>query len=92
MKKEKLKKKFSKNTKFGGLWFKRIKKRDKKKDPLILPPQYEKLPLPGNNQSLKENQGSLKSILDKEKAILKNSKDLSNLEKQILRELKKNKQ
>ena len=43
MKKEKLKKKFSKNTKFGGLWFKPIKKRDKKKDPLIsiIMPNYK---------------------------------------------------
>ena len=43
MKKEKLKKKFSKNTKFGGLWFKPIKKSDKKKNPLIsiIMPNYK---------------------------------------------------
>ena len=43
MKKERLKKKFSKNTKFGGLWYKPIKKRDKKKDPLIsiIMPNYK---------------------------------------------------
>ena len=43
MKKKKLKKKFSENAKFGGLWFKSLKKKDKKKDPLIsiIMPNYK---------------------------------------------------
>ncbi len=64
----------------------------KKKDPLILPPEYEKLPLPGNDRTVKESQDSLKSILDKEKDISKNSKDISDLENQVLREIRKNNQ
>tara|TARA_B100001175_G_scaffold314789_1_gene324913 strand:+ start:1674 stop:2504 length:831 start_codon:yes stop_codon:yes gene_type:complete len=43
LKKKKLKKKFSENAKFGGLWFKSLKKKDKKKDPLIsiIMPNYK---------------------------------------------------
>ena len=43
MKKKKLRKKFSKNAKFGGLWFNLFKKKDKKKDPLIsiIMPNYK---------------------------------------------------
>ena len=43
MKKEKLRKKFSKNAKFGGLWLNPLKKKDKKKDPLIsiIMPNYK---------------------------------------------------
>ena len=43
MKKKKLKKKFSENAKFGGLWFKSLKKKDKKKNPLIsiIMPNYK---------------------------------------------------
>ena len=43
MNKKKLKKKFSKNTKFGGLWLKSLKKKDKKKKPLIsiIMPNYK---------------------------------------------------
>jgi len=41
--KKKLKKKFSKNTKFGGLWLISLKKKDKKKKPLIsiIMPNYK---------------------------------------------------
>ena len=43
MKKKKLKIKFSENAKFGGLWFKSLKKKDKKKNPLIsiIMPNYK---------------------------------------------------
>jgi len=43
LKKKKLKKKFSENAKFGGLWFKSLKKKDKKKNPLIsiIMPNYK---------------------------------------------------
>ena len=43
MKKKKLKKKFSKNTKLGGLWLKSFKKKDRKNFPLIsiIMPNYK---------------------------------------------------
>ena len=43
MKKNKLKKKFSKNAKLGGLWFKSFQKEDKKNHPLIsiIMPNYK---------------------------------------------------
>ena len=56
MNKKKLKKKFSKNTKFGGLWFKSLKKKDKKKDPLI------SIIMPNYKSKYLEN--SIKSILN----------------------------
>tara|TARA_Y100000996_G_scaffold407574_1_gene385345 strand:+ start:671 stop:985 length:315 start_codon:yes stop_codon:yes gene_type:complete len=60
----------------------------KKKDPLILPPQYEKLPLPGNEQSDTKSSSSLKSILDTEQKT-RDSKNISDLENQVLREIRK---
>ena len=56
MNKKKLKKKFSKTTKFGGLWFKSLKKKDKKKDPLI------SIIMPNYKSKYLEN--SIKSILN----------------------------
>ena len=43
MKKNELKKKFSKNTKLGGLWLKSFKKKDRKNFPLIsiIMPNYK---------------------------------------------------
>ena len=63
----------------------------KKKDPLILPPQYDQLPLPkgGDFQEKKEN--TVKSILKTGKnSEIKKSSSMSSLEKKILEELRKN--
>tara|TARA_B100001029_G_C14864289_1_gene340830 strand:+ start:144 stop:482 length:339 start_codon:yes stop_codon:yes gene_type:complete len=60
----------------------------KKKDPLILPPEYEKLPIPGN-QGVDSNSDSIKSILKGSSNTKKASSDISELENQILRELRK---
>ena len=63
----------------------------KKKDPLILPPQYDQLPLPkgGDFQEKKEN--TVKSILKTGKnSEIKKSSSVSSLEKKILEELRKN--
>ena len=63
----------------------------KKKDPLILPPQYDQLPLPkgGDFQEKKEN--TVKSILKTDKnSEVKKSSSMSSLEKKILEELRKN--
>tara|TARA_Y100001970_G_scaffold253279_1_gene327874 strand:+ start:2695 stop:2994 length:300 start_codon:yes stop_codon:yes gene_type:complete len=59
----------------------------KKKDPLILPPQYEKLPLPKSQERKKENK--IQSALGTTSQSNENSKINSNLENLILRELKK---
>ena len=63
----------------------------KKKDPLILPPQYDELPLPksGDFQEKKENR--VKSILKTGKnSEIKKSSSVSSLERKILEELRKN--
>ncbi len=60
----------------------------KKKDPLILPPEYEKLPLPGG-QETEANSESIKSILKEGSNSKKVSGNISELENQILRELRK---
>ena len=63
----------------------------KKKDPLILPPQYDQLPLPkgGDFQEKKEN--TVQSILKTGKnSEIKKSSSVSSLEKKILEELRKN--
>tara|TARA_Y100000817_G_C16745974_1_gene494692 strand:- start:194 stop:508 length:315 start_codon:yes stop_codon:yes gene_type:complete len=62
----------------------------KKKDPLILPPEYEKLPVPGTKSSSKDTKDSLENILKKEDSANNSSKSISDLENQVLRELRKN--
>ena len=60
----------------------------KKKDPLVLPPEYGELPLPKSNKK-KSQEVSIENILrsnDKSKNETKASSDLENM---ILRELKK---
>ena len=61
----------------------------KKKDPLILPPEYENLPLPKSEQSA-ERTGSLKNILENQETIDKSAKSISDLENQVLKELRRN--
>ena len=63
----------------------------KKKDPLILPPQYDKLPLPKSSDFQEKKENRVESILKtgKNSEIKKNS-IMSHLEKKILEELRKN--
>tara|TARA_B100000131_G_C17597608_1_gene402015 strand:- start:175 stop:480 length:306 start_codon:yes stop_codon:yes gene_type:complete len=60
----------------------------KKKDALVLPPEFEKLPLP--NTKKKEDRSSVETILSSSNKTNDNSKNNSALEKMILKELGKN--
>jgi len=63
----------------------------KKKDPLILPPQYDKLPLPKSGDFQEKKESTVKSILKTGKnSETKKSSSMSRLEKKILEELRKN--
>ena len=63
----------------------------KKKDPLILPPQYDKLPLPNSSDFQEKEENTVKSILRTGKnSETKKSSSISSLEKKILEELRKN--
>ncbi len=59
----------------------------KKKDPLILPPQFEELPVPNSKNNDKEI-SSIKSVLESTNNVDK--KITSELENMILKELRKN--
>ena len=61
----------------------------KKKDPLILPPRYETLPLPNSKETKKEN--NIQSVLGTSTESSENSKINSKLENLILKELKNKK-
>ena len=63
----------------------------KKKDPLILPPQHDKLPLPKSSDLQEKEDNTIKSILKTEKnSEIKKNSSMSSLEKKILEELRKN--
>ena len=63
----------------------------KKKDPLILPPQYDQLPLPKSSNLQEKEDNTIKSILKTEKnSEIKKNSSMSSLEKKILEELRKN--
>ena len=63
----------------------------KKKDPLILPPQYDKLPLPNSSDFQEKEENTIKSILKTGKnSEIKKSSGMSSLEKKVLGELRKN--
>ena len=64
----------------------------KKKDPLILPPKYEELPLPSRQKTDSESasKSSVESILSKSEGVKTDNKSISNLEKEILENLKNN--
>ena len=63
----------------------------KKKDPLILPPQHDKLPLPKSSDFQEKKENTVKSILKTGKnSEIKKSSSMSSLEKKILEELRKN--
>jgi len=59
----------------------------KKKDPLVLPPEYDKLPLPKTKN--KKNKSSIESILSSSKKVNSDSKNSTALENMILEELRK---
>ena len=60
----------------------------KKKDPLVLPPKFEELPLPkSKNEEVKK---SVEKILGSSTEMASDSKGTSNLENMVLRELRKN--
>jgi len=60
----------------------------KKKDPLILPPEFEELPLP-NSKKKAESKSSLEAVFDSVGKSTSDSKNKSILENMILKELKK---
>ncbi len=60
----------------------------KKKDPLVLPPEYGELPLPKSNKK-KSQEGSIETILRSNDNTKNETKASSDLENMILRELKK---
>ena len=63
----------------------------KKKDPLILPPQYDQLPLPKSGDFQEKKENTIKSILKTGKnSEIEKSSSMSSLEKKILKELRKN--
>ena len=61
----------------------------KKKDPLVLPPEYEKLPLPKTGKQKKSNVNSIEKILKSNKTKNSDSKVSTDLENMILEELRK---
>ena len=60
----------------------------KKKDPLVLPPEYEKLPLPKTGKQ-KSNVNTIETVLKSNKTENSDSKVSTNLENLILEELRK---
>ncbi len=60
----------------------------KKKDPLVLPPEYEKLPLP-KSKKLQTDKNSVETVLQSYKKKNNEQKASSNLENMILKELQK---
>ena len=59
----------------------------KKKDPLILPPDYEKLPLPESKKTTNKEKNKIESILSEDKSLKKSEK--SQIEISIEEELRK---
>ena len=60
----------------------------KKKDPLVLPPEYGELPLPKSNKKKSKN-NSIETVLRSNESTKSNSKASSELENMILKELRK---
>ena len=61
----------------------------KKKDPLVLPPKYEELPLP-KSEGQESEKASIKKMLGSSTTKGDDLKSISNLENMILKELRKN--
>ena len=60
----------------------------KKKDPLVLPPKYEELPLPKSKKE-KSEKTSIEKMLGSSSETSNNPKSISSLENMILKELSK---
>ena len=60
----------------------------KKKDPLVLPPEYDKLPLPKTGKQ-KSDKNSIETVLKSNKTKNSDPKVSTNLENMILKELRK---
>ena len=61
----------------------------KKKDPLVLPPKYEELPLPKSKNE--RNRSSVETALGSSQKTNSNSNTTSTLENMVLKELRKKK-
>tara|TARA_B100000029_G_scaffold241686_1_gene238924 strand:+ start:253 stop:567 length:315 start_codon:yes stop_codon:yes gene_type:complete len=61
----------------------------KKKDPLILPPDFENLPSPSDRQEAEEELSSFKKTLSKSSLIETDSSTASSAEESILQKIKK---
>ena len=61
----------------------------KKKDPLVLPPKYEELPLPKSKNE--RNRNSVETALGSSQKTNSNSNTTSTLENMVLKELRKKK-
>ena len=63
----------------------------KKKDPLILQPQHDKIPLPKSSDFQEKEENTVQSILKTDQnSEIKKSSGMSSLEKKVLEELRKN--
>ena len=64
----------------------------KKKDPLVIPPNFERMPVPGIEKVLEEEKDVIESILSIEKDVEEDvSLSQGSVEENVLKKLKKNK-
>ena len=66
-----------------------------KKSPLVMPPNYNELPIPGQEKNMQENKKSdIKSLIsgsdNQQEQSADNNESISSIEKLILKEIKKN--
>ena len=61
-----------------------------KKDPLILPPDYDRLPLPDTKTTNREEKLSIETIISGDDNTQRNTSKKSSVEKSIEEELRKN--
>ena len=61
----------------------------KKKDPLILPPDFDKIPTPGSISNVENKRSDFKEIIKKNKSKEINSKNSSSIEDKILKKIPK---
>ena len=61
----------------------------KKKDPLVLPPEFDELPLPDSEKKKVQKNSSIQSVFGSSGKSAEDQKNKSKLEDMILKELKK---
>jgi len=62
-----------------------------KKSPLIIPPDFDKLPIPNDKENASEIKGNqIKKLLSKDQTEIKNSSTSKNFKESILEKIKKN--